>query len=209
MDSSAIVLILSLILGAVVVAYLVAKALRRRSGGTGMRPSLELTAQEGWSLLNLVLANHEESKVWVERAAFVFTDLDAEMQGVHPTGHGAVEIREFIRSHEALRTSLIEAVYNAAGKPQGAYAFRFLGAVRYRIDDKWIEVETPAYQVDMVRLSGTRLRAVAAGKETKPEIAGAISPRTLLGATAKPIATAGLETQTVASQDLKSTVHSI
>ena len=71
------------------------------------------------------MVNRHETKVWVERAAFVITDLDANMQGGPASGYGSVEIHEFIPSGQDLCVSLIEAVYNAAGKPQGVYSFLF------------------------------------------------------------------------------------
>jgi hypothetical protein len=116
--------------------------------------------------LNLAVANRLDAKIWVERAAFVITDLDASMQSGPASGLGSVEIREFIRSREDLHVSLIEAVYNAAGKPQGVYSFVFNCTIRYRLGERWLESESPVFRVEMVRLSASRVRRAPAAKTT-------------------------------------------
>jgi hypothetical protein len=148
-------------------------------GDVGVRSSLELTPQDGWRLLNLAVANRHDTKVWVERAAFIITDLDANMQGGLADGCGLVEIRQFIRSGENLCISLIEAVYNAAGKPQGVYSFALSCTVRYRLGERWLESESPVFQVEMVRLSGMRIRRVPAGAGTRAA-ANTVSAQSLL-----------------------------
>lgn len=132
--------------------------LRSRTRDPELRVYLDLRRQDGWSQLNFSLENRHDTKVWVERAAFVITALRAEMPGAPAPEQGCLKIRENLRVGEALRISAIEAVYNAAGKPQGNYSFAFKGAVRYRLGDRWMEAETPACSVDMIRLSAKRVR---------------------------------------------------
>jgi hypothetical protein len=157
----------------------VVRALQRR-GEVGVRCSLELTPQDGWRLLNLAVVNRHDTKVWVERAAFVITDLDANMQSGAPNERGSVEIREFVRSGEDLCVSLIEAVYNAAGKPQGVYSFLFRCTVSYRLDERWLESESPVFRVEMVRLSSMRVRRVPAGGRAARAAASTVGTQSLL-----------------------------
>jgi len=158
--SHAFIFLASFVLVSVTV-FCIARA-RRSPGQSGIRSSLELTPQDGWSLLNLAVVNHHDTKVWVERAVLTLTELNANMPSGPASGSGAVEIREFIRSGESLCVSLIEAVYNAAGKPQGAYSFLIRCTTRYRLGEEWLESESPVFKVEMVRLSGTRVRRIAA-----------------------------------------------
>ena len=56
------------------------------------------------------------------------------------------------------RISLIETVYNAAGKPQGEYSFLISGVVRYRVQEtNWFEITLQTYRVRMIALSAIRL----------------------------------------------------
>jgi hypothetical protein len=205
MGSLTSVLLISVVLVIATVVYLVPVFQRR--GQVGVCASLELTPQDGWRLLNLAVVNRYDAKVWVERVAFVLTNLDADMQSGPASSSGALDVREFVRSGEALRVSVIEAVYNAAGKPQGVYTFRFSAAVSYRLGDAWLDSETPAYQVEMVRLSSMRLRRVRPTAQTQGVASDAETPnpRTLLGSTAEGRPS---ESQTSAAEDLKRSLHS-
>lgn len=184
MHALTFVLVAVLLLVAVAVVCTV-RALRGR-GEAGVRTSLELTPQDGWRLLNLAVANRHDTKVWVERAAFVITDLDANMQGGPASGYGSVEIHEFIPSGQDLCVSLIEAVYNAAGKPQGVYSFLLSSMVRYHLDERWLESESSVFRVEMVRLSGMRIRRVAAGDRATSAASSAAKARSLLVADQTP-----------------------
>jgi hypothetical protein len=146
------------IAGLIGISALIFLVSRGRSAPAGLHASLELTRQDGWSLLSLSVTNRHDTKVWVERAAFVITALDAEMRGAEALQNGCLKIRENVRVGEVLRISAIEAVYNAAGKPQGNYSFLFKAAVRYRLGNRWIDAETPVYSVSMLRLTSKRVR---------------------------------------------------
>ena len=205
MDSFAVVLLVSLTLVALATICIV--AVRRRRGEVGVRSSLELIPQDGWSLLNLAMVNRHDSKVWIERAAFILEDMDADMQSGPAFGKGSIDVREFVPSNEALRISLIEAVYNAAGKPQGVYTFRLSAAVRYRLGERWLESETAPYQVDMVRLSSIRLRRTRVRANAIPSGKGALSAQGLLVPPA--VIPSVEESRSSTTENFKGSLHSV
>ena len=119
---------------------------------------MTITRKNGWALLDLVLQNHSKLPIWAEQATFALADLDADFQGTAATEEGILLIRETVRPGGMLRISLIETVYNAAGKPQGEYSFLISGVVRYRAEESnWFEITLQTYRVRMIALSAIRL----------------------------------------------------
>ncbi len=115
--------------------YLASRRWFPRSAEYDLEPELSITRKNGWALLDLVLVNHSNSPIWAEKANFAVADLDADFQGAVPTNEASLVIRETVRPGGMLRISLIETVYNAAGKPQGEYSFLISGVVRYRAQE--------------------------------------------------------------------------
>jgi hypothetical protein len=57
-----------------------------------------------------------------------------------------------------LPVSLVEAIYNAAGRPQRTYSCVMSSLVRYRVGEKWIQEPMKVYRLKMAGLtvSGAR-----------------------------------------------------
>src|ERR1700733_2039600 len=102
-------------------AYVAVRRLLPRDTTFDLEPELSITRKNGWALLDLVLQNRSKQPIWAEQATFALADLDADFQGTAASGEGALLIRQTLRPGSALRISLIEPVYTAAGKPQGEY----------------------------------------------------------------------------------------
>jgi len=129
-----------------------------RDAAYDLEPELSITRKNGWALLDLVLQNRSDVPIWVEQATFAVADLDADFQGAAASGEGMLLIRETVRPRGMLRISLIETVYNAAGKPQGEYSFLISGVVRYRSQESsWFEITLQTYRVRMIAQSAIRL----------------------------------------------------
>jgi hypothetical protein len=138
--------------------YLVSRRWFPRNAAYDLEPELSITRKNGWALLDLVLVNHSKSPIWAEKATFAVADLDADFQGAVATNEGSLLIRETVRPGGMLRISLIETVYNAAGKPQGEYSFLVSGVVRYRAhENSWFEISLQTYRIRMIALSAIRL----------------------------------------------------
>jgi hypothetical protein len=145
------------ILLAAVLGYMLFRRMVPRSVAYDLEPELEITRKNGWALLDLILENRSNSTIWAEKATFALADLDADFQGAAASGEGVLLIRETVRPHGMLRISMIETVYNAAGKPQGEYSFLISGVVHYRARDSWFEITLQTYRVRMIALSAIRL----------------------------------------------------
>jgi hypothetical protein len=145
------------ILLAAVLGYIAVRRWLPRSVAYDIEPELEITRKNGWALLDLILLNRSNLPIWVEKATFALADLDADFQGAAASGEGLLLIRETVRPGGMLRISLIETVYNAAGKPQGEYSFLISGVVHYRAQYSWFEITLQTYRVRMIALSAIRL----------------------------------------------------
>jgi hypothetical protein len=147
-------------IGLCLVAVLGCLAVRRwlpQGAAYDLEPELSITRKNGWALLDLILQNHSDTPIWAEEATFAMADLDADFQGAAASSEGTLRIRETVRPGGALRISLIETVYNAAGKPQGEYSFLISGVIRYQANDTWFEITLQTYRVRMIALSAIRL----------------------------------------------------
>lgn len=138
-------------------AYFVVRRWLPRSTAFDLEPELSITRKNGWALLDLALQNHSDLPIWAERATFALADLDADFQGAAASSEGVLPIRAMIGPGETLRISLIETVYNAAGKPQGEYSFLISGVIRYQVEKSWFEITLQTYRVRMIALSAVRL----------------------------------------------------
>jgi hypothetical protein len=108
---------------------------------------------EGWASLELHLLNRSGSKVWIEEAKFVLTDLDAHFQTALATGQTTHKIRQAIPPNETLALSITGSLYEAAGRPQGPYSFLMLGTAYYRIGENWAEACIHEHKLELTVLS--------------------------------------------------------
>jgi hypothetical protein len=113
---------------------------------------------DGWVYLELLLGNRSHASVWVEDAVVVLSELEANWQTSVSTGQARHEILQNIRPNDTLRVSLVGAIYEAAGKPQGAYSCMVFADVRYRVGDEWFSRSLEGYRVEMAALTVFRLR---------------------------------------------------
>jgi hypothetical protein len=112
-------------------------------------------------LLNLVVVNRSRIGIWAEDAKIVLTDLDTGSASFTPTRRAILKMGEFVPPRETLDISLVEAIYNAAGRPQDEYSFLISTVLQYRAseDDKeQLEAPVPSYWAWMSALDPIRLR---------------------------------------------------
>jgi hypothetical protein len=138
---------------------------RRKRGNSSdikadLRPAVRITCFDGWAQLELHLVNRSSFTVWLEEATLVITDLDANFQTALATGQTAHRIRQAVSPIETLSMSIAGSLYEAAGRPQGAYSFLLLGTVHYRIGEDWAEANILPYRIEMAALSVLRLRRI-------------------------------------------------
>jgi hypothetical protein len=119
---------------------------------------LRVFPDDGWVYLELLLVNRSNVSVWVEEAAIVLSELEANWQTSVSTGQGRHEILQNIRPNDTLSVSLVGAIYEAAGKPQGTYSCTVFTDVRYRVGDEWLNKTLEGYRVEMAALTVFRLR---------------------------------------------------
>jgi hypothetical protein len=121
-------------------------------------PQLQITRQDGWTYLELLLVNRSNWTVWVEEATVVLDDLDANSQTGVPTGQADHKIRQNVVPGDALSVSLAAAIYDAAGRPQGPYSGLILTNVRYRVFDECCNAQLETCRVEMRALTVLGLR---------------------------------------------------
>jgi hypothetical protein len=120
-------------------------------------PKLSLNRSDGWVALGLVVENRSDLTVWAEDATIVLADLDANSQTRIPPDQVIHKIRQNIGANDALRLSVAEPIYDAAGRPQGPYSSLVLTTVRYRVLRKWCNVQLETCLVEMAALSPINL----------------------------------------------------
>ena len=119
-------------------------------GMSDFHPSVEVTAETNWFLLNLALVNNRLNDVWVEECAIVLTEFDGTpSNGFAATRRGVLSIREFVNASETIRVGLCRAVYDAAGRPQGEYSFVICGTLKYNVENVWYSQLLPPRRVKM------------------------------------------------------------
>ena len=131
-----------------------------------LRPAVRIASFGGWASLELHLLNRSRFTVWIEEANLTLADLDANFQTGFATGQTAHKIRQAIPPNETLSMSITGSLYEAAGRPQGTYSFRVLGAIRYRRDDNWAEAFIHQHQMEMTALSVLSCKRIREKKTT-------------------------------------------
>jgi hypothetical protein len=132
-----------------------------------LQPKLVVVSEEGWLLLSLAVTNRSDAKVWAEEATIILGDLKADLRTAQPTGKHTRKIREFVRPGETLHIGLIEAVYTAAGQPQGEYSFIASGFVRYHIGEEVFDKEFEMRRVKMFALNAIEVRRSPRGAQVR------------------------------------------
>jgi hypothetical protein len=90
--------------------------------------------------------------VWVQEAAVVLVGLDATRQAADSTGQATFEVLQNVGPNDTLSVSLAGTIYDAAGRPQGAYSCLVSTNVRYRVFDDWFTAKLETYRVEMAAL---------------------------------------------------------
>jgi hypothetical protein len=119
---------------------------------------LKVFRDGGWAYLELLLLNQSDVTVWVETATVILKELEANWQTTISIGQAKHEILQNVRPNDTLSLSLAGAIYDAAGRPQGAYSCLVFTNVRYRVGDEWFNKELEAHRVEMTALTVFRLR---------------------------------------------------
>jgi hypothetical protein len=147
----------------------------RQNNKTGSKPAqikfapkLRITRENGWVYLQLQLENRSGWTVWVQEAAVVLIDLNADSQTAVSNGQARHEVLQNVGPNDTLCVSLARAIYDAAGRPQGAYSCLVSTNVRYRVFDDWCTAKLETYRVEMAALKVRGLqRARWYDKKTK------------------------------------------
>jgi hypothetical protein len=121
-------------------------------------PRLRIYREHGWVYLALLLVNRSSWTVWVEEATVVLADLDVIWQSAVATGQTTHKIRQNVPANDTLGVSLAEAIYDAAGRPQGPYSCLVLTDVRYRVFDEWCDAKLETCRVEMAAHTAVSLR---------------------------------------------------
>jgi hypothetical protein len=119
---------------------------------------LAFTHENGWDYLELQLVNRSSWNVWVEEATIVLDDLSATFQTSNPADQAKIKIRQNVEAHNIVSVSLAEALYDAAGKPQGHYACVVLVEVKYSVFEEWCNTQSDVCRVTMRGLTAVGLR---------------------------------------------------
>ena len=116
-------------------------------------PKLRITRENGWVYLELQLVNRSRWTVWVQEAAVVLIDLNADSQTAVSNGQARYEVLQNVGPNDTLSVSLARTIYDAAGRPQGPYSCFVKTNVRYRVFDEWRDAKLETYRVEMAAIT--------------------------------------------------------
>ena len=134
------------------------KANRTSSLGTDFHPSIGFARQDAFKSIAILLFNKSDDAVWTEEIEIVLTELVANQQAATPSCHEVLKIRQAVPAHDMLPVSLVETIYNAAGRPQLRYTCVMSSMVRYRVDEEWFEEPMKIYRLKMAGLTVSGVR---------------------------------------------------
>jgi len=126
--------------------------------GVDFYPNIGFTRLDGFKSVALLLENKSETPVWTEEVEIELTNLKANQQTSEPSCHEVSKIRQMVSPTDLLPISLVETIYNAAGRPQRHYSCVLSSVVRFKIGEKSFEEQMPAYRVKMVGLTVASVR---------------------------------------------------
>jgi hypothetical protein len=96
-------------------------------------PYFVLTLDKAVGSLNLAMTSRSYIDIWVEEARIDLQDVETGGERYNPV-QAVLKIRELVAPSETLHVSLINTVYNAAGRPQGVYSCIISTALLCRTD---------------------------------------------------------------------------
>src|SRR5205807_2112543 len=102
--------------------------------------------------LELFLVNRSNVTVWVEEAAVVLSNLEANSQTSISTGQARHKILQNISPNDSLGVSLVGSIYEGAGRPQGKYTCVIFTDVHFRVGNEWFNKTLDACRVEMAAL---------------------------------------------------------
>jgi hypothetical protein len=123
-----------------------------------VKPKLEITENNVWASLNLLLVNRSDIPIWAEQATVVLADCDTTLRISIATTQALHIICQLIRPQMTLTMSLAKAVYEAAGNSQGTYARIIKTTIRLRSGDRWYERVAQQRRLEMRALVPVSLR---------------------------------------------------
>lgn len=145
------------------------KANRDNGSGTDFHPTIGFARQDAFKSIALLLFNKSDDAVWTEEIEIVLTELVANQQATAASCHEVHKIRQAVPAHDMLPISLVETIYNAAGRPQRRYSCVMSSMVRYRIGEEWFEEPMKIYRLEMAGLTVSGVRQDRkAGYKFKP-----------------------------------------
>jgi hypothetical protein len=157
------VLILAAILLAAALLYFAFRLWNGRSdraneSGVDFHPNIGFARQDGYKSIAVLLFNKSDVPVWTEEIEIVLTELVANQQAAAASCHEIHKIRQAVPARDMLPISLVEAIYNAAGRPQLRYSCVMSSLVRYRIGERWFEEPMKVYRLKMAGLTVSGVR---------------------------------------------------
>jgi hypothetical protein len=153
----------------------------KRSNGIDFYPTIGFAWQDSFKSVALLLANKSGAHVWTEEIEISLQELAAEEQTSVASCHEVHEIRQSVSPRDLLSISLMETIYNAAGRPQRKYSCLMLSVVRFKVGEKWFEEQLPAYRLKMRGLTVASIRPArkSAGNLRNQDNLRAMSPASL------------------------------
>jgi hypothetical protein len=153
----------------------------KRGNGVEFYPSIGFAWQDGFKSVTLLLANKSGAHVWTEEIEISLQELVADEQTSEASCHEVHKIRQLVGPRDLLPISLVETIYNAAGRPQRKYSCVMLSVVRFKVGEKWFEEQLPAYRLKMLGLTvaSIRLKRKSAGNLRNQHNLRALSPTSL------------------------------
>jgi hypothetical protein len=146
------------------------KVNRASDTGIDFHPTIGFARQDAFKSIAVLLFNKSDDIVWTEEIEIVLTELEANQQATTASCHEVLKIRQAVPAHDMLPISLVETIYNAAGRPQLRYSCVMSSVVRYRAGEEWFEEPMKIYRLKMAGLtvSGARQDSKA-GHTFKPQ----------------------------------------
>jgi hypothetical protein len=117
------------------------------------QPRIEIVRRNDWASLALQLVNQSSFTVWIESASISLVDLDVQHQFTTPMGRFTHQVVQYVEPKEILTVSIANAVYDAAGRPQGPYSCLLLANARYSVFDEWCHAGATTCRVSMLAMN--------------------------------------------------------
>jgi hypothetical protein len=133
------------------------RELNSKHSGSCISSALAIEKNDGWSSLNLSIANKINKEIWIEEGVIHLHDLEADPLTLALADDVHV-IRQLIAPRETLVLGLARTIYRAARNPQGTYTCTLAVKVRYSIDGAWSEESVLPCRLQMRVLIPVELR---------------------------------------------------